>query len=64
MEMETKDFTRDLLDLCRLNAMKEHVIETHAVDRDTTLSAIDYKRRQLTVKLSIAVDAPPLEEGR
>ena len=43
---------QDLLDLCRLNLMEEHIADSPAVDRDTTLAAIDMKRRQLATKLA------------
>jgi hypothetical protein len=52
---------QDLLDLCRLNLMEENVKESPAVDRDTTLKAIDYKRRQLATR--IINNAPEPEPG-
>lgn len=42
---------QDLLDLCRLNLMEEHIQDSIHPDRDTTLSAIDWKRRQLAAKI-------------
>jgi hypothetical protein len=52
----------DLLDLCRLNQMEEHIADSPAADRDATLSAIDWQRRQLQTRLknnppTIAPDA-------
>jgi len=44
--------TRDLLDLCRLNAMEENVAGSPAADRDATLAAIDLKKRQLATTLT------------
>ena len=41
----------DILNLCRLNLMEDHVRESPAVDRDATLAAIDHKRRQLAANL-------------
>ena len=43
---------KDILDLCRLNLMEENIEGSPAVDRDSTLKAIDWKRRQLVVKIS------------
>jgi hypothetical protein len=43
---------QDLLDLCRLNLMEEHIANSPAVDRDATLAAIDWKRRQLATALT------------
>lgn len=45
-----EDF-ENILDLCRLNLMEEHIIDSSAVDRDITLHAIDWKRRQLVEKI-------------
>ena len=42
---------QDLLDLCRLNLMEENVEEAIAPDKDTTLRAIDWKKRQLAQKI-------------
>ena len=52
------DENRDLLDLCRLNLMEETVEESPGNDRDSTLDAIDWKRRQLIVR--IAAEMPEL----
>ncbi len=43
---------QDLLDLCRLNLIEEHIVDSPAVDRDATLAAIDMKRRQLVTTLT------------
>ena len=42
---------QDLLDLCRLNQMEPQVKESSAYDKDNTLKAIDFKRRQLVNKI-------------
>ena len=42
---------QDLLDLCRLNLMEDNVQDSVAPDKDTTLQAIDYKKRQLVTRL-------------
>ena len=41
---------RDLLDLCRLNLMEENIQESPHPDRDATLKAIDWKRRQIVTR--------------
>ena len=51
---------KDLLDLCRLNLMEENITDSPAVDRDATMAAIDWKRRQLVVK--IAENAEPASD--
>ena len=43
---------QNMLDLCRLNLMEEHIADSPAVDRDATLAAIDWKRRQLATNLA------------
>ena len=42
---------KDLLDLCRLNLMEETVIDSPAFDREETLKVIDFKKRQLSLKI-------------
>jgi hypothetical protein len=42
---------QDLLDLCRLNLMEENVKDSPAIDRDETMKAIDFKKRQLVTKI-------------
>jgi len=42
----------DILDLCRLNLMEPNVSASPAVDRDTTLEAIDWSRRQIVTRLT------------
>ena len=42
---------QNILDLCRLNLMEENVMNSLAVDRDETLKAIDWKRRQIITKI-------------
>ncbi len=46
------DDNKDLLDLCRLNQMEDHVEESPSPDRDKTMEAIDWKKRQLVVKIT------------
>ena len=46
---------KDILDLCRLNQMEENIKDSPAVDRDVTMKAIDWKRRQLVVKIGNTV---------
>ena len=42
---------KDILDLCRLNLMEEHVEDSTAPDRDTTLAAIDLARRRAVTRI-------------
>ena len=49
---------KDLLDLCRLNLMEETVVDSPAPDRDETLRAIDFKKRQLVTKIARAALLP------
>ena len=42
---------QDLLDLCRLNLMEENIQDSPAADRDVTLRAIDWAKRQLVIKI-------------
>lgn len=35
-----EDF-EDILNLCRLNLMEEHIVDSSSVDRDATLQAIE-----------------------
>lgn len=44
-------FEKDLLDLCRLNLMEENIKDSPAIDKDTTLKAIDVKKRDKVVRL-------------
>ena len=44
-------FTEDLFNLCQLNLMEENVIDSESPDRDTTLAAIDWKKRNITQRL-------------
>ena len=48
----------DIADICRLNLMEEHIQDSPAVDRDATLKAIDWKRRQIATGLPPAELAP------
>lgn len=42
---------KDLLDLCRLNQFEEGVADSVAIDRNKTLEAIDYAKRQQVMRL-------------
>lgn len=44
-------FTEDLFKLCQLNLMEENVIDSESPDRDATLTAIDWKKRNLANRL-------------
>lgn len=46
-----KEDVSDILDLCRLNLMAEHIVFSPAVDKEKTLQAIDFARRQLVIKI-------------
>ena len=48
----------DLLDLCRLNMMDEHITDSPAPDKDTALTAIDWKRRQIATRIQSAALDP------
>ena len=43
---------KDLLDLCRLNLMEDHIADSPAIDRGATLAAIDSNRRRLMTSLT------------
>lgn len=43
---------KDLLDLCRLNQMEEHVKDSPAPDRDATMKAIDWKKQHLVTNIA------------
>lgn len=45
------DDNKNLLDLCRLNAMEEHIEGSSAVDCDVTLKAINWEKRRLMEKI-------------
>jgi hypothetical protein len=47
---------KDIMDLCRLQQMEEHITGSPAVDAPTTFAAIDWKRRQLAQRLA---NTPP-----
>ncbi len=53
---------KDILDLCRLNLMEEHIADSPAPDRDVTLAAIDNKRRQIVTRIEPATLAPDAME--
>jgi len=48
---------KNILDLCRLNSMEENIKDSPAVDRDATLAAVDWSRRQLVVKIAAQTEA-------
>lgn len=52
---------KDILDLCRLNLIEETVKDSHAVDREATLKAIDWTRRQTMTRI-IRTQVPATEE--
>lgn len=56
------DDTKDLLNLCRLNLMEEHIVDSPGVDRDATLKAIDFRKRRLAIKISLAKLEPGVME--
>lgn len=43
---------KDLLDLCRLNLLDEHLEHSLAVDANITRQAIDYARRQIVTRMN------------
>ena len=47
------DDIRDLVDLCQLNLMEEHIADSPAPDRDETLKVIDFRKRQIVTRLSV-----------
>ena len=51
----------DLLDLCKLNKMEENIANSHVVDRDATMKAIKWKKRQIARKL--INNKPTIEKG-
>jgi len=48
----------DILNICRLNMMEERIADSTSQDRDSTLAAINIKRRQImtTTKPSVVAD--------
>jgi len=56
------DDVKDLLDLCRLNLMEEHIEDSPAPDRDETLAAIDNKRRRIVARMVPSPIAPDAME--
>ena len=42
---------QDLLDLCRLNLMEENIKDNDAVDKEVTMQAINYKKKQLATRI-------------
>lgn len=53
---------QDLLDLCRLNLMEDNIEESVSPDKDTTMKAIDLKKRNLMMKMKRAIVAPDAME--
>ena len=55
----------DLLDLCRLNMMDEHITDSPAPDKDTALTTINWKRRQIAARIqSAALDPEKLRAAK
>ena len=62
-----EDDIRNLLDLCRLNLLEEHIKESPAIDKDATLRVLDWKRRELMTRIPPATllsDLPQQEDIR
>ena len=49
--------TKNILDLCRLNLMEENVEKSCAIDKDTTLKAIDYAKRRAVGRITPSIAA-------
>jgi hypothetical protein len=47
---------KDLLDLCRLNLMEEHIRDSPGAEAEAARKAIEWKRRQLVMKIVANVD--------
>ena len=48
---------KDILDLCRLNLMEENVEKSCAIDKGTTLKAIDYAKRRAAGRITPSIVA-------
>jgi len=62
-----EDDIRNLLDLCRLNLLEEHIKDSPAIDKDATLRVLDWKRRELMTRIPPATllsDLPQREAQR
>ena len=46
-----EDDIRNLLDLCRLNLLEEHIKESPAIDKDATLRVLDWKMREIMTRI-------------
>jgi len=55
---QTEENIGDILDLCRLNLLEETVLTSPAVDRDTTLKAIDVAKRHRVMRIKPSPVAP------
>ena len=53
---------KDLLDLCRLNLMEEHIQDSPANDRDATLKTIEWKKRHLMTRMEPSEISPDVVE--
>jgi hypothetical protein len=49
------EFEKNLLDLCRINLMEEHVAESSAVDKNATMKAIGWKKQNLMERLKCSL---------
>jgi len=49
---------KDILDLCRLNLMEEHIADSPAPDKEATLQAIDFAKRQIIIRIQAAEFVP------
>jgi hypothetical protein len=47
---------QDLIDLCELNLMEENIKDSSGIDRDATMKAIDYKKRELVIKMATLIN--------
>jgi len=62
-----EDDIRNLLDLCRLNLLEEHIKESPAIDKDATLRVLDWKMREIMTRIPPATllsDLPQQEDIR
>jgi hypothetical protein len=49
--MNDAEFTKELLQLCQLNLMEENVVDSVSPDKKTTMTAIDWKKRQIISRI-------------
>jgi hypothetical protein len=60
--MKNENDINEILNLCQLNLMEEHIKDSPAIDRDMTLRAIDIKRRQVVMNIKPATLVPDAME--